>query len=340
MKPTKGERFLEAFNDIDEKYLKEAMNYTMKKRFNFKPIIAVAACAALALAAVPVAKHFAGNPLGTQGTTVTTEAPSPIVLGRNLTVLYAGGSADSSSGIIIEKETEFDGIDTQFKDKTKVGTKQTVTISGVTYTGTYVDSTRSDYYGDDTDNYSARVDGKIVDFSINRATGIVTSVLIDRGTLSIGKKLTREECYTNAIKYLKAFVDDIEDYTLTDTFDQGTSLGYLFRLYRIVNGIKTSDCIDIRVNHQGEVCRYSLYSIGEMKNIDISTIDIKNMDAAISNKINTLYKNYRNINFSTENTMFARLANGKYAFIYDVSVSGTNEGKAFTNFDKIVVEVE
>jgi hypothetical protein len=77
-----------------------------------------------------------------------------------------------------------------------------------------------------------------------------------------------------------------------------------------------------------------------MKNIDISTIDIKNMDAAISNKINTLYKNYRNINFSTENTMFARLANGKYAFIYDVSVSGTNEGKAFTNFDKIVVEVD
>jgi hypothetical protein len=57
----KGERFLEALNYIDSKYIEEARCKTMKKRFNFKPIIAVAACAAFALAAVPLAKHFAGG---------------------------------------------------------------------------------------------------------------------------------------------------------------------------------------------------------------------------------------------------------------------------------------
>ena len=34
MRKSKAERFLEAFGDIDDKYLEEAMNYTMKKKFN------------------------------------------------------------------------------------------------------------------------------------------------------------------------------------------------------------------------------------------------------------------------------------------------------------------
>jgi hypothetical protein len=334
MRPTKGERFLEAFTDIDDKFLKEAMNYTMKKRFNFKPIIAIAACAALALAAVPVVNHFVNTP--------GVENPDENKIGAKgiITAFYAGGSADSSSGIAFEKETDFDGIDENFLDKTKVGTKQTVTIAGKTYTGTYVNSTKSDYYEEDTDNYSVYVDGALTEFFVNKKTGIVTGFYVNKHTNDSEKKLTRDECYAKAIECLKLCVDDIENYTLIDTFDQGEILGYLFRFYRMVNGIKTSDCINIRVTHQGEIGRYSLYSIGEMKNVDISAINMENIDTAISDKIDELYKNCQYKKHSIENMMFARLANGKYAFVCDVYVKGSHEGKAFANLDKIVVEVE
>ena len=49
---TNAEKFLEEFGNIDDEFLKEAMNFNMKKKFNFKPIIAVAACAAFALAGI------------------------------------------------------------------------------------------------------------------------------------------------------------------------------------------------------------------------------------------------------------------------------------------------
>ena len=48
-----AEKFLEEFGNIDDEFLEEAMNYTMKKKFNFKPIIAVAVCARLHLQLYP-----------------------------------------------------------------------------------------------------------------------------------------------------------------------------------------------------------------------------------------------------------------------------------------------
>ena len=341
MKPTKGERFLEAFNDIDEKYLKEAMNYTMKKRFNFKPIIAIAACAALALAAVPVAKHFAGNPLGTQGTTATTQAPSPIVLDGNLTVLFTDSSSDSNSGIIIEKETDFDGIDEQFTDSEKIGTKQTVTIAGVTYTGTYVDSTKSDYYGDDTDNYRASAKGGTLTFSINKKTGVCTKFFFAINRTNTEKKLTSDECYPKVIEHLKEYVEDIESYTLVNVHNQGGTTGYLFQFYRMIDGIKTSECIDVRVDYNGKVYNHSLYSIGEMKNVDISAIKTADIEAAISDKLNATYRGYDKIEHLTKDIMFSRLANGKYAFVCRVSIDATNteENSSYYNLAKILVEV-
>ena len=339
MKPTKGERFLEAFNDIDDKYLKEAMNYTMKKRFNFKPIIAVAACAALALAAVPVAKHFAGNPLGTQGTTVTTEAPSPIVLGNKFTAFYAGGSDNNSSSIIIEKETDFDGISTKFTDKAKSGTTYTVAIDGVTYTGTYVNSTKSDYYRDDTDNYEVRINNKIVTFSINRETGICRMFYV-AGEQSLGRELSQDECYEKAFAYAKKYIDDIDNYQLIANNKRAPGYGYKFVWQRIINGKGTSDVFSIAIKENGEIYDYVLQSIGSFKNTDISRVNNQEVENTLEKKVINTYSNYSDITFSTTRVTLTRLANGKYAFVYDVSVSGTNEGKAFTNFDKIVVEVE
>ena len=129
-----AEKFLKEFGNIDDEFLKEAMNYTMKKKFNFKPIIAVAACAAFIIAAVPVAKHFAGTLPGHMGgTTATTEAK--LGASGKYTVLYAGGADNSVIGAEQAIETDFDGAFTRFTDKSKIGTTKTIEIAGKTWTG-------------------------------------------------------------------------------------------------------------------------------------------------------------------------------------------------------------
>ena len=60
----------------------------MKKRFTFKPIIAAAACAAIALAAIPVANHFA-NPPAVQHTGVDN---------GNFKTFFAGAGDNSILG--------------------------------------------------------------------------------------------------------------------------------------------------------------------------------------------------------------------------------------------------
>ena len=133
MKQTKAERFLEAFNDIDEKFLKEAMNYNMKKKFNFKPIIAVAACAVFALAAIPVANHFANNNLvdggTTAGTTAGTVAPVP---GDevNFTVYESGVHAGEQPGTH-KIELELNRARDTYIEEDRIGTFKTINMNAV-----------------------------------------------------------------------------------------------------------------------------------------------------------------------------------------------------------------
>ena len=158
---TNAEKFLEEFGNIDDEFIEEAMNYTMKKKFNFKPIIAIAACAALALAAVPVVNHFVNAP--------GVENPDNGKIGASgkFTVLYAGGATDGGEEgrgdelvASLKEEGNFSGVDEKFIDKSKVNTNKTVTIAGKTYTGVYVDSSNSNYYCNDKDNYSLEKDNK------------------------------------------------------------------------------------------------------------------------------------------------------------------------------------
>lgn len=334
----KSEFFLEALNYVDEKYIEEAREETMKKKFNFKPIIAVAACAAFALAAVPVAKYFANASIGGTGdTTVTTQAPPNAEVSFN--VLYAGGADDSSLlAPEVEIETDFDGIDEYFTDDEKRGTKKTVVIGGVEYTGTYISSTRSDYYGDDTDNYMVKIGEKRVNFSINRETGVMTNFFFT-GDHSTGKKLTKDECYKIAIEHLRLYVPDIEEYELTMAHEQGASLGYLFRFFRMFNGMKTSESIDIRVDYSGEVYNHSLYSIGVMKDLDMSAIKADDVNKAITAKLNTMYRANGNLSYTVEDVMLSKIANGKYLFEYRVNVNVEKEGKTYTNFCELIVEI-
>ena len=336
----KSEFFLKALNYVDDKYIEEAEEKTMKKRFNFKPIIAIAACAALALAAVPLAKHFAGNPLGTQGTTATTQAPTPIVIGGNLTALFMNGAlGDGSTGIPPEKETDFDGLWERYTDKTKLGTRHTVTVAGETYTGTYMNSTKSDYYGEDTDNY--RVSGYI-EFSINRQTGECTEFNNYGNLIKTEEKLSGEECALKAVEYFGGFIDDIEDYELTLIHETGASAGYLISFHRMIDGIQTRDSLYIQINYRGDVIGYSLYGFSDMKNIDLSGIKLTDIENAISAKVNAEYSGYDNIECSVKKMKFSRIANGKYAFVCEVSIEAFDPDRniPYRNYVRMLVEVD
>jgi hypothetical protein len=332
---TNAEKFLEEFGNIDDEFIEEAMNYTMKKKFNFKPIIAIAACAALALAAVPVAKHFAGNPVGTQGTTATTQTPPET--GGNFTVLYAGGADGSFIGAETKIETDFDGYGVKFTDDEKIGTTKTIVIDGVEYTGTYKDSTRSDYYRDDTDNYFAQIGNKRVEFTINRETGICRGLFVSRGETS-GTTISRNEAYAKAIAHLKAYVPDIEKYELVNESSSGSVYDFIWQ--RTVNGIKTTDAASVTIRKTGEIFAHVVQSAGSFENTDISDVDKQKMEKALTDKINNVYAKYNEITYNAENIMLIRFANGKYAFEYRVNIEVRNDAnKLMKDYGRFIIEI-
>ena len=112
------------FGNIDDKFLKEAEDYTMKKRFNFKPIIAVAACAALALAAVPAVNHFVNTPaVGTQGGNVPA--------GENVVFNVYESGAHASETIGNHKlELQYNAGKETFISQNKLVSKETIKLFG------------------------------------------------------------------------------------------------------------------------------------------------------------------------------------------------------------------
>ena len=333
---TNAEKFLAEFGNIDDEFLKEAMNFTMKKRFNFKPIIAIAACAAFALAAVPLAKHFANMSIGGTGdTTLTTQVPPNAEVSFN--VLYAGGADGDLLGSEVEIETKINAIGTNFIDKEKVGTTKTIVVDGIEYKGTYTSSTRRDYYRDDTDNYFVQVGEKKVNFSINTETGACRDLTIHGERMS-GKEITRDEAYAKAIAHLKTYVPDIENYELVNENRGGNVYDFIWQ--RTVNGIKTTDAASVTMTKTGEIFTHVLQSAGSFENADISDIDQHKMEKALSDKINYMYEKYNGITYNAENIMLIRLANGKYAFEYRVNIEMRNETNDIKkDYGQFIIEV-
>ena len=158
--------FLEAMNEIDDKYIEEVRSKTMKKKFNFKPMIAVAACALFALAAVPVANYFANASIGitssTSGTIGTTGQQTP--LKKEYTALvydYTDGIPGGKKDVDLNHKTI----------KKSPAPSDSITIDGVTYKGTYTSSWAVDFYNFDRDEYIYNDDNVEVRYTINANTG-------------------------------------------------------------------------------------------------------------------------------------------------------------------------
>jgi hypothetical protein len=322
MKDTKGARFLEALGEIDEKYIEEARYNTMKKKFNFKPIIAVAACAAFALAAIPVANHFAKTPAVQQ-----TEAEKIGVNGK-FTAYEVGvmddGEAPEWMGTH-KIELELDRTNEYVKRTELIGDKKTIEFHGKKWETEYVHSLTATDFSGMVDEYKCTLGDQHVFFLLEPVTGEVKSFMITRGEYDESKRLTRDELYEIALKTFSegGYVNDIENYTLTEEQSKGEKAGYWFRFARVINGIETSDAVRIGLRWNGEIYMIERNHLGEMKNVDLSAIDIEKFYSVIETKLNNIYGEYL-ISYDKNGIRFKKMLNGEYIFEYNVKVELKN----------------
>ena len=319
MKKTKAERFLEEFNDIDDKFLKEAEDYTMKKRFNFKPIIAVAACAALALAAVPAVNHFVNTPaVGTQGGSVP--AGEDVLFN-----VYEYGVHASETIGTHKIEVQYNPGRTTYISDNMLGTKKTINLMGKEWTAEYESTQSETDFQEKAYEYSGTSNGKKIKFMVNAVTGKCEFFRFDFGENTDDVKLTEKELYEIAYKHLMndGYVEDPENYAISFVANQG-SLGYAFEFSRFINGIQTSERIDILLKNNGEFYCYMGHQVGEMKNVDVSHIDMDKFYDAVDAKFKTIYGNDY-VGFEREGGIYTRLRNGSYVFRYDPCVNVKNK---------------
>ena len=319
-----SKKFLEEFGNIDDEFLKEAMNFTMKKRFNFKPIIAVAACAVLALAAIPVANHFVNTP----GTNPPVVQPT-----EDAFTVYESDIHDSINIGTHKIELKLNSNRSPFVDETKLGSKGTVTMHGLEWEADYEETYSKTDYTEAMYAYEGISNGKKVLFCVNAVTGKCENFMFET-TSDIDKnvELTRDELYEIAYETFMNgnFTDDPENYTLSAEHDQRAG-GHWFKFTRFVDGIETCDYVMICIRKNGEFYWFNGKRIGEMKNVDVSGINMDKFYSAVETKLKTIYADAY-VDFDKNGAVLTKLTDGSYIFDYGVDARVINEkGEAVTD---------
>jgi hypothetical protein len=336
-----AEFFLEAINDIDDKYIEEAMCYKMKKKISIKKIVAVAACVALIVGMIPLISHFSGTPAtGTTGGVIT---PSVIKLGENgnFTVLEKENTTMGGfiTNIDAEHKTEIELLDKSFVDDAKVDDSIIFGFNGRSFAGAYVKSRLGAYYNSDVDMYRWRR----TQFFINRETGKCTYFSQGLPKMESDEVLTRDECFEIVLEHFNSYgyVDDPENYTFTeDHYFGNKQMGYWFVFTRVIDGIKTCDDIKIFISSYGEIYAYHALMLGTMKNVDISSLNFAELESAVEKKLKTIYSKYPDMTYISD-VVLTRLADGSFAFEYDTTVSVTNEdGAECSEYCYFVIKID
>ena len=316
---TNAEKFLEEFGNIDDEFIEEAMNYTMKKKFNFKPIIAIAACAALALAAVPVVNHFLNTP----------GVENPDNGNDTIFTVYESGSHDSltSSTIGTHKiELVLNKDRAPFVDESKLGSKGTVTLNGIKWEAPYDRTYVKTDYTEVMYSYEGESNGRKVIFGINSVTGKCEDFMFETtGKIDTAVELTRDELYSIAYKNFMngGYTDDPENYTLSAECDQGAG-GYWFRFSRFVDGIETCEYAIICIRKNGDFYWFRGNRIGEMKNVDVSEIDMDKFYSAVETKLKAIYADAY-VDFERSGAVLTKRTDGSYFFDYKADVTVKND---------------
>jgi hypothetical protein len=313
---TNAEKFLEEFGNIDDEFIEEAMNYTMKKKFNFKPIIAIAACAALALAAVPVVNHFVNTP----------GVETPDSGNDTMFTVYESGIHDGEIIGTHKIEMVLNTDRAPFKDKSKVGSEGTVTLNGMEWKAEYDRTYAKTDYTEVMYSYEGISNGRKVIFGINSVTGKCEDFIFETPLNSdISTELTRDELYAIAYEDFMngGYTDDPENYTLSAECDQGAG-GYWFRFSRFVDGIETCEYAIICIRKNGEFYWFRGNRIGEMKNVDVSEIDMDKFYSAVETKLKAIYADAY-VDFDKKGAVLTKLTNGSYVFDYKVNTTVKND---------------
>ena len=166
---------------------------------------------------------------------------------------------------------------------------QKVAINGILYEANYEKSQRSYLYKEDVDFYRSVDDTYIIEFGVNKNTGVVDNCrLVNKKYLSSkddSQKLNQDECTKIAYQILEQYVN-LEEYTLTlIQKDYRTTGGrydiYEYWFYRIIDGVKTNDKAYIVITEYGDLYGYQFNCLGEMKDAIVPTKE--ELSAAISN---------------------------------------------------------
>ncbi|MBQ8447525.1 MAG: hypothetical protein IJX27_01175 [Clostridia bacterium] len=331
----KAEKILEALGEIDEKFIEEAMNYNMKKKFNWKPIIAVAACAAFALAAIPVANHFANNDMVDGGTTAGTVAPVP---GDEVDddVDYVAYEYSVNKGEIIGNhvvELKVSKSRGRYVIKDKLDTQKTVYLNGMEWTAKYENSWSETDYKVIVDRYTGVCNGRNMSFGVNSITGKCEFFMFKTtGDIDKTVKLTRDELYEIAYdNFLSGgYTEDPENYQLSDECSNG-SAGYWFKFTRFVDGIETSEHVRIGLRNNGDLYWFVGNRIGEMKDVDVSGFDMDKIYDAIEIKVKKIYGDAY-VDFEREGAVLRKRTDGSYVFDYSGHIDVKN------SYGKVVQE--
>ena len=328
----KNTDFLNLMQEIDSDLIEKAEH---PKKIRYKKRIwasAIAACLALGVVALPLAKYIGGTaaPGGVvQGTTGgEAELPTVIKLGESgKFTAYDTGEHAAVSQLNANREEEFK-IETphSFIDESKKDERKFIEINGRTWAGRYNFSTETFYYGKDIDIYSG-IDPltweKIFHIMYNRETGELVGFKAEPQCFTNLPKeqASRNECYAKAMEFLNKIVANMDEYTLNAEKEKEEVNGYSFEFYRTVNGIKTMERISIEITGAGDISSYYLVGLDSIGNVDLSGLNTTTLNKTIDEKINNIYKNKFDIK-SNYDMELCRLKDGRYYLYCIIRVSG------------------
>lgn len=332
----KTERFLEALNEINDKYIEQVRCYKMKKKITITKIVAAAACVALMVGMIPLVNHFTGIPVdGTTGDILQTGTtgsleplPTIIKVGENgKYTAYDRGPHEGSNRLDAEHSMEFQAEGLKYVyDKTKENEKKKIEVNGKTYEGVYMTTIESPRYNDDTDMYVIRENGKVMySFEINKTTGMVTSFYNAYAYDRLLENVFREkECYAIAKDFIKTIIDDFDEFELVESAEATWGKAYNFTFCRVLDGIETSEKINVGITGEGDIYSYMIVSYGSMDNVDVSAIKMEDIDKVISDKVAMIYKKNPDVTYVAKILSLIRLKDGTFYIDCDLKMQGVN----------------
>ncbi len=225
-------------------------------------------------------------------------------------------------------------VEVEFESKTykkNLKRNKKIRINGSEYDMEYQYSYKTYYHNSGGDLYVFTKDDLRVQARINDA-GEITFFSFDDLNYIVEKEdtpqKTREECLEVVKTYFANYVDDVSEYQLVrenyvnpSEWNNGS---YSFFFTRFIDGIETFEKAIFGVTTYGDVHSHSFTGRESMKNAKLpSEQDMQTIHSNIDKKIQTIYSNTSEkytYTYELKSPIFYRLANGKYALAYSVTV--------------------